>query len=298
MVRAMVRRENRIAEPGVELVTGDLRDPASLERAVMGCGVVFHVAADYRLWVKNPREMFESNVQGTRSLIDAAQRAGVERFIYTSTVGCVDVPKNSIGDETMCGTRASMVGPYKRSKFEAEQVALHAAHAGFPVVIVNPTAPVGDNDAKPTPTGKIVLDFLKGNLPAYIDTGLNLVDVRDVAEGHALALEKGRVGERYILGAENLTLSEILQRLAAITGRRAPAARLPYAVAYAAGVVTTALSHFTGEAPFAPLDAVKMARKKMFVTHSKATGELGFSPGSVNGALRRAVDWFQDNGYV
>jgi dihydroflavonol-4-reductase len=297
-VRAMVRRENRIAGDDVELVHGDLRDAASLARAVEGCRVVFHVAADYRLWVRNPRDMFESNVEGTRNLIQAARRAGVERFVYTSTVGCVNVPGNGLGDETMFVSREEMSGPYKRSKFEAEQVALEAARSGFPVVIVSPTAPIGDHDGKPTPTGKIVLDFLKGNLPAYIDTGLNLVDVRDVAAGHLLACEKGRVGERYILGAENLTLGEILQRLAAITGKPAPRVKLPYAVAYAAGVVTTAVAHFTGEAPFAPLDAVKMARKKMFVTHAKATGELGFEPGPVEGALQRAVDWFRDNGYV
>jgi dihydroflavonol-4-reductase len=297
-VRAMVRKQNRISHPEVELVTGDLRDASSLERAVAGCRLVFHVAADYRLWVKNPQEMFESNVQGTRSLINVSRRAGVERFVYTSTVGCVNVPKNGVGDETMLVSRAEMAGPYKISKFEAEQVALEAARSGFPVILVNPTAPVGDNDAKPTPTGKIVLDFLKGNLPAYIDTGLNLVDVHDVALGHLQACENGRIGERYILGAENLTLSEILQRLSAITGKPAPAAKLPYAVAYAAGVVTTALSHFTGEAPFAPLDAVKMARKKMFVTHAKASSELGFHPGPVDGALQRAVAWFRNNGYV
>lgn len=297
-VRAMVRGENRLTCRGVDLVEGDLRDAASLARAVAGCAVVFHVAADYRLWVKNPRDMFESNVQGTSNLIRAARSAGVERFIYTSTVGCVNVPKNGVGDETMLVSREEMSGPYKRSKFEAEQVALEAARSGFPVVIVNPTAPIGDHDAKPTPTGKIVLDFLKGNLPAYIDTGLNLVDVRDVAAGHLLACEKGRVGERYILGAENLTLGEILQRLSGITGKPAPAMKLPYAVAYAAGVVTTAIAHFTGEAPFAPLDAVKMARKKMFVSHEKATRELGFEPGPVDGALKRAVEWFRNNGYV
>ena len=297
-VRAMVRGENRLTCRGVDLVEGDLRDAASLARAVAGCAVVFHVAADYRLWVKNPRDMFESNVQGTSNLIRAARSAGVERFIYTSTVGCVNVPKNGVGDETMRVSREEMSGPYKRSKFEAEQVALEAARSGFPVVIVNPTAPIGDHDAKPTPTGKIVLDFLKGNLPAYIDTGVNLVDVRDVAAGHLLACEKGRVGERYILGAENLTLGEILQRLSGITGKPAPAMKLPYAVAYAAGVVTTAIAHFTGEAPFAPLDAVKMARKKMFVSHEKATRELGFEPGPVDGALKRAVEWFRNNGYV
>jgi dihydroflavonol-4-reductase len=191
-----------------------------------------------------------------------------------------------------------MSGPYKRSKFLAEQVAVEAAQEGFPIIIVNPTAPVGDHDAKPTPTGRIVLDFLKGNLPAYIDTGLNLVDVRDVAMGHLQACEKGRVGERYILGAENLTLSQILARLAAISGRPAPTTQLPYAVAYAAGIVTTAWARVTGKPPLAPLDAVKMARKRMFVTHEKARRELGFEPGPVDDAMRRAVDWFRANGYV
>jgi dihydroflavonol-4-reductase len=290
-VRALVRSKR--PDLDMETVTGDLRDAASLERAVQGCGLVFHVAADYRLWVRNPREMYESNVDGTRSLIAAARAAGVERFVYTSTVGCIAIP-----DETGVVTLDEMSGPYKRSKFLAEQVALEAAQSGFPVVIVNPTAPIGDHDFKPTPTGKIVVDFLKGNLPAYIDTGLNLVDVHDVALGHLQACETGRIGERYILGAENLTLSQILERLAAITGRPAPTTRLPYAVAYAAGVVTTAWAAISGNPPLAPLDAVRMARKKMFVTHEKARRELGFEPGPVDAALRRAVNWFRANGYV
>lgn len=297
-VRALVRPGSRIPDLEVERVEGDLRDPASLAVAVAGCGLVFHVAADYRLWVKHPREMYESNVEGTRNLIAAARTAGAERFVYTGTVGCIGVPKDGIGDETQPVALADMSGPYKRSKFLAEQVAVEAAQEGFPIIIVNPTAPVGDHDAKPTPTGRIVLDFLKGNLPAYIDTGLNLVDVRDVAMGHLQACEKGRVGERYILGAENLTLSQILARLAAISGRPAPTTQLPYAVAYAAGIVTTAWARVTGKPPLAPLDAVKMARKRMFVTHEKARRELGFEPGPVDDAMRRAVDWFRANGYV
>jgi len=224
----------------VEAVIGDLRDPASLERAVAGCKLVFHVAADYRLWSRHPRELYDSNVGGTRNLLTAAQKAGVERFVYTSTVGCIGVPHDGIGDEDQPCTLGEMSGDYKRSKFLAEQVALEFARGGFPVVIVNPTAPIGDHDFKPTPTGKIVLDFITGKMPAYIDTGLNLVDARDVALGHVLAAERGRVGERYILGCENLTLKEILDRLAAITGKKAPTVQLPYAVAYAAGVVTTA----------------------------------------------------------
>lgn len=295
-VRALVRASSRVAELDVERVEGDLRDASSLERAVQGCGLVFHVAADYRLWVRRPQEMYESNVEGTRSLIAAAERAGVERFVYTSTVGCIGVPKGGIGDESQTVSLEEMSGPYKRSKFMAEQVAMEAARSGFPMVIVNPTAPVGDHDAKPTPTGKIIVDFLNGNLPAYIETGLNLVDVRDVAEGHVLACERGQVGHRYILGAENLTLGKILAKLAAITGKPAPTTKLPYAVAYAAGVVTTAWAQVSGKPPLAPLDAVKMARKKMFVSGERARVELGFKPGPVEYALQRAVDWSRANG--
>jgi dihydroflavonol-4-reductase len=189
-----------------------------------------------------------------------------------------------------------MFGAYKRSKFQAERVALEAAASGFPVVIVNPTAPVGDHDFKPTPTGKIVVDYLHHNMPAYLDTGLNLVDVRDVAEGHILACEKGRVGERYILGSQNLTLQQIFEKLERISGVKAPTLQIPYAVAYAAGVVTTAWANLTGVEPRAPLDAVKMAKKKMFVTQEKAVTELGFRPGPAEGALQRAVDWFRANG--
>ncbi len=213
-VRALVRPGSRVEGLDVETVTGDLRDPASLERAAAGCGLVFHVAADYRLWARDPRELYRSNVEGTRNLLDAARRAGVERVVYTSTVGCIGIPHGGVGDENTPVSLDDMAGDYKRSKFLAEQVALEFARAGLPIVIVNPTAPVGDHDVKPTPTGKIVLDFLNGDMPAFIDTGLNIVDVRDTAEGHLLACERGRPGERYILGSENLTLAEILQMLA------------------------------------------------------------------------------------
>src|SRR5208283_4235051 len=212
----------------------------SLGRAVSGCGLVFHVAADYRLWAREPAELYRSNVDGTRNLLEAARQAGVERVVYTSTVGCIGIPPTGLGDETIPVSLAGMTGDYKRSKFQAEQVALEFARAGLPVVVVNPTAPIGDHDVKPTPTGKIVLDFLNGAMPAFIDTGLNVVDVGDTAEGHWLASERGRVGERYILGSENLTLAEILQKLAKITGRKAPTVRLPYAVAYCAGACSTA----------------------------------------------------------
>jgi dihydroflavonol-4-reductase len=292
-VRALVRPTSKLRDLDVEPVLGDLRDAASLERAVAGCELVFHVAADYRLWSRHPQELYDSNVEGTRNLLSAARKAGVERFVYTSTVGCIGIPKDGIGDERQPVGIEEMAGDYKRSKFLAEQVAIEFAHDGFPVVIVNPTAPIGDHDFKPTPTGKIVLDFLRGKMPAYIDTGLNLVDARDVARGHLLAAEKGRAGERYILGCENLTLKQILDRLAAITGRRAPSLRLPYAVAYAAGVVSTAWASVSGQTPMAPLEAVRMAKKKMFVRHEKASLELGYCPGAVDEALRRAVEWFE-----
>jgi len=295
-VRALVRTGSRVDGLDVEPVTGDVRDAASIDRAVAGCGLVFHVAADYRLWARNPGELYRSNVDGTRNLLSAARQAGVERVVYTSTVGCIGMPHNTLGDETIPVALAQMTGDYKRSKFQAEQVALEFARAGLPVVIVNPTAPIGDHDVKPTPTGKIVLDFLKGDMPAFIDTGLNVVDVRDVAQGHWLACERGKVGERYILGAENLTLAQILQKLARLTDRKAPTVRLPYAVALCAGACSTAWANLTGIAPRVPLAAVRMAREKMWVTHEKARRDLGFTPGPAEQALARAVEWFSGSG--
>ena len=295
-VRALVRAGSRVDALDVEPMTGDLRDADSLGRAVAGCGLVFHVAADYRLWAKEPAELYRSNVDGTRNVLEAARQAGVERVVYTSTVGCIGVPDGGIGNEDLPVSLADMAGDYKRSKFLAEQVALEFARRGLPVVIVNPTAPVGDHDVKPTPTGKIVVDFLNGDMPAFIDTGLNVVDVRDTAEGHWLACERGRPGERYILGSENLTLAQILQELAQITGRRAPTTRLPYALAWCAGACSTAWAGVTGTPPRIPMEAVRMARKKMWVTHEKARRELGFSPGPARQALARAVEWFQGAG--
>ena len=296
-VRALVRPSSKIRELDAEQAGGDLRDPDSVERAMAGCGLVFHVAADYRLWAADESELYRSNVDGTRNVLQAARQAGVDRVVYTSTVGCIGVPAGGEGDEDRPVTLGDMKGAYKRSKFLAERVALEFAAAGLPVVIVNPTAPIGDHDIKPTPTGRIVLDFLKGDMPAFIDTGLNVVNARDVALGQVLACERGRSGERYILGSENLTLAQILGKLAAITGRKAPRLQLPYAVAYAAGVVTTGWAKITGKPPRAPLDAVRMARKKMFVSHAKAARELGFEPGPAQGALAQAVEWFQANGY-
>jgi dihydroflavonol-4-reductase len=296
-VRALCRPASHIRELEVERVTGDLRDPESLSRAVAGCKMIFHVAADYRLWSRHPQELYRSNVDGTRNVLEAASREGVERIVYTSTVGCIGMPHNSLGDEDTPVSITDMAGHYKRSKWLAEQVVLEKARTGLPVVIVNPTAPVGDHDWKPTPTGKIILDFLRDKLPAFVDTGLNLVDARDTAMGHLLAAEHGRIGERYILGSENLTFQQILERLALIADKPAPVMKIPYALAYATGAVTTAWANITGREPIAPLEGVRMARKKMFVTHAKAVRELGFSPAPADAPLRRAVDWFRANGY-
>jgi dihydroflavonol-4-reductase len=292
-VRALCRPASRIPDLDVERAAGDLRDKESLRSAVAGCGSVFHIAADYRLWSKNPNDLYASNVDGTRNMLEAARDAGVERFVYTSTVGCIGMHNGAIGNETSPVGLEEMQGAYKRSKFLAEQVALEFAASGFTVVITNPTAPMGDHDFKPTPTGQIVDDFLKGKIPAFIDTGLNVVDIRDVAQGHLLAWERGRVGERYILGSENLTLKGILGTLASITGRKAPTVELPYFVAWTAGVITTALAQVTGTPPRAPLEAVRMAKKKMWVSHAKAAAELGFAPRPARLALDSAVTWFE-----
>jgi dihydroflavonol-4-reductase len=296
-VRALCRPTATLRELDAERVTGDLRDPASLAQAVKGCEQVFHVAADYRLWSKDPGDLYRSNVEGTRNLLEAAERNGVSKFVYTSTVGCIGMPKDKLGDENTPVSIDDMTGHYKRSKWLAEQVALEKAKSGFPVIVVNPTAPIGDHDWKPTPTGKIVVDFLKGKLSAFVDTGLNIVDAHDTAMGHYLAGERGRPGERYILGCENLTLQQILARLARISGKPELKRKVPYAVAYAAGIVTTALANLTGKEPLAPLEGVRMARKKMFVSHEKAVRELGFAPGPANEALTKAVNWFRENGY-
>ena len=276
-----------------EIVRGDLRDAGSIERAVAGCGLVFHVAADYRLWAKDSGEMYRTNVEGVRNVMTSAGAAGVERVVYTSTVGCIGVPEGGIGDESQPQSLGQMAGDYKRSKFMGEQVALEFARKGLPVVIVNPTAPMGDHDFKPTPTGQIVVDFLRGAMPAFIDTGLNVVSVEDVAMGHWLACERGRVGERYILGSENLTLRRILHELAEISGRKAPTVELPYFVAWMAGAAGTALAQITGKPPRVPLEAVRMAKQKVWVSHEKAARELGYAPRPAREALVEAVAWFE-----
>jgi dihydroflavonol-4-reductase len=283
-----------------DLVTGDLRDPASLEKGIAGCDVVFHVAADYRLWVRDPDEMYRANVEGTRAILEVARKANIRRVVYTSSVATMGFTSNGQpADEKSAVSLANMIGPYKRSKFMAEQVAIEAARAGQDVIIVNPTTPVGERDIKPTPTGRIVIDFLKNKFPAYVDTGLNLVDVRECALGHIAALEKGRSGERYILGGENLTLKQILDKLAAITGLPSPKVRVPYVLALATGVVDELVTgRIRGREPRATIDAVRMGRKKMFASSAKAEHELGWKIMPVDDALRRAVEWFCHNGYA
>ncbi len=301
-VRVLLRRTSQTrAMDGlnVEPAYGDLRDLASVYRAMDGVRCVYHVAGDYRFGVRRPEEIYDSNLIGTRHLLGAARRANVERFVYTSTVATVTVPREGkLPDEETRAGLDEMIGHYKRSKFMAEQEALRAAGAGLPVVIVNPTAPVGPGDWKPTPTGRIIVDFLNGRMPGYVDTGLNLVPVEDVAAGHLLAAERGRVGQRYILGGRNLTLKAILGMLAAITGRRAPRFRFPHALAMAAGYFDSVISRLLHRQPQIPLEGVRMARHKMFVDCSKAQRELGFAAGPVEQALERAVRWYEKNGYA
>jgi dihydroflavonol-4-reductase len=298
LVRANSNLKN-IQDLKADLFTGDLRDPASLEKGIAGCDAIFHVAADYRLWVRDPDEMYRANVEGTRAILAAARANKVRRVVYTSSVATMGFTQGALADEDSPVDLEKMIGPYKRSKFMAEQVAIEAAHAGQDLVIVNPTTPVGERDIKPTPTGRIVVDFLKKKFPAYVDTGLNLVDVKECARGHIAALEKGRSGERYILGGENLTLKQILDKLAAITGLPSPTIRVPYIVALATGVVDELVTgRILGREPRATIDAVRMGRKKMFVTSAKAERELGWSCVPVDDALRRAVDWFKENGYA
>ncbi len=283
-----------------ETAVGDLRDAASLEKAMSGCDTVFHVAADYRLWVRDPDEMYRSNVDGTRAILEAARKIRVQRVVHTSSVATIGFTGDgSPADEDSPVSLADMIGHYKRSKFMSEQIALEAGRSGMHVVTVNPTTPIGEQDVKPTPTGRIVLDFLKRKFPAYVETGLNLVDVRECARGHVAALEKGKSGERYILGGEDLTLKQILDKLSHITGLPSPTIKLPYVFAFAAGVVDEAITGgILKREPRATVDTVRMGRKKMFASSDKAERELGWKIVPVEDALRRAVEWFRANGYV
>jgi dihydroflavonol-4-reductase len=299
LVRESSRRDN-IAHLQAEIAVGDLRDEAGLRSAIYGCEYVFHVAADYRLWTRDPEQMYASNVSGTESLIRAAHEAGAKRIVYCSSVATMGFGNGGlVTDEETPVELSNMIGHYKRSKFLAEQVAIEAATQGIDVVIVNPSTPVGEHDIKPTPTGRIVVDFLKRKFPAYVDTGLNLVDVKDVARAHLLAAEHGRRGVRYIIGGENLTLKQVLDKLSALTGLPSPGIRVPHALAMISGVFDELWTgHILGKEPRVTMDAVRMGRKKMWVSSSRAERELGYKPTPVDDALRRAAEWFSDRGYA
>jgi dihydroflavonol-4-reductase len=288
-----------------ETVEGDVNQAEPLQAAMRGCDWCFHAAASYHLWLPDYQPMYAANVEGTHTVLEAAAAAGCKRIVYTSTVGCIGLPNlhdTSLvpSDEQSPVSEAQMSNPYKRSKWQAEQVALQLAKKGLPIVIVNPSAPVGPRDVKPTPTGRVIVDFLNRAMPAYLDTGLNYVHVRDVAVGHILAAEKGRVGERYILGNAdgNWTLKEGFRVLEEITGIRAPRVRIPYVVAFAAACVDETISRFTQRPPKAPLAGVRMAKYKMFFSPAKAIRELGLPQTSPKQALADAVEWFRENGYL
>ena len=300
-VRVMMRPSstNRaIADLSLEYVTGDLRDPASVMRATRGAKRVFHVAADYRLWAKRKQDIYDSNVGGTKNLLEAAARGGVEQFIYTSTVATIAVDRPQHPNESTDARLDEMIGHYKRSKWMAEQEASKAAKAGLPVIVVMPTTPVGPWDWKPTPTGKIILDFLNGKMPGYVETGLNFVGVEECAAGHLLAAEKGKVGERYLLGGENLTLKQLLDTLSRITGLSAPRLKIPHGLALGVAYANTVFSRLIGREPGIPVEGVKIARHMMFVDCSRAQRELGFKAGPVAAALERAVRWYAANDYI
>ena len=307
LLRALIERGDRVVglcrrnsdrrlttDLDIEWVIGDLLDPSSYSSHLEGCSQVFHCAADYRLFSRTPQSIYEINVEGTRNLMGECLKWKVPKIIYTSSVAALAVPASARVSDEECRTELSkVVGHYKRSKFLAQEVVLDFAKQGLPVVLVSPSTPVGPGDLKPTATGKIILDFLNGKMPAYMDTGLNLVAVEDVARGHLLAAEKGRLGEIYILGHLNLSLKEILSILAALTNRQAPKIRIPYILAWFVGLLDTFFEGYVlGRQPQVPLEGVKMGRKKMFFTADKARRELGFKPTSVKAALGRAVEWF------
>lgn len=303
-VKALARRgsdRRNLDGLGVEIVEGSLLDREAIENGVAGCRYVFHVAADYRIWVPNPDEMYRANVEGTELVLRTAAKAGAEKIVHCSSVAAIKRPEDRVpvGEDSEYASVEEVVGHYKKSKYLSDVLARKLAKSeGLPVVIVNPAAPIGPRDIKPTPTGRIVVDFLNGRMPSYIDTGMNVVHVDDVAQGHWLAAQKGRAGERYILGGENLTLKQVLDLLAAASGLPAPRFQTPYAVAYAFGAVDTALARLRGTEPMAPLDAIKMARHYMWFSSEKAKKELGYAPRPAKDALKDAVAWFAANGYA
>ena len=297
-VRALVRETSvrrNLVGLDAEIVTGDLRDQASLEPALAGCDELFHVAADYRLWIPDPANLYAVNVEGTRSLMRAARRAGIERLVYTSSVATLGTnPHGPPADEGTPVALSDMIGHYKRSKYQAEELVRSMVGEGLPAVIVNPSTPVGPGDVKPTPTGRMIRDAAAGRIPAFVDTGLNIVHVDDVARGHLLALERGKVGERYILGGHDLTLEQILHEIAAITGRRGPRVRLPHAAVLPIAYLAEGWARIVGRGePLATVDAVRMSRKRMFFSSAKAERELGYAYRDAGQALADAVAWFE-----
>ncbi|HYM02797.1 MAG TPA: hopanoid-associated sugar epimerase [Stellaceae bacterium] len=300
-VRVLLRPSSdrrNIRELDVDVRIGSLQDHASLGEALAGCGALFHVAADYRLWVRDPQAMFAANVEGTRALMAAALVNGVERIVYTSSVATLGLKQDGgTADETTPSGLSEMVGPYKQSKFLAEEVVRNAARdQGLPVVIVNPSTPIGPRDLKPTPTGRMIVEAASGRMPAYVDTGLNLVHVDDVAAGHLLAEKHGRIGERYILGGENLALAEILRRIAVLTHRRPPLLRLPVSAIFPVALVAEAIGRVTGREPFVTIDGLRMARKKMYFSSERAKRELGYAPRPADSGLADAIAWFRKQG--
>ena len=301
-VRVLARPNSdrrNLAGLAVEIAEGAMEDPCSLARAVAGCRYVYHVAADYRIWVPDPAPMFRANVDGTRDLLTAALEAGAERVVYTSSVATLGLVPGGSADEETPSSLDDMIGPYKRSKFAAEEVARELARKrGLPVVIVNPSTPVGPGDIKPTPTGRLIVEAARGQMPAFVDTGLNIVHVDDVAEGHLAAAENGRIGERYILGGENMALAEILAEVAQTAGRRPPRLRVPHSVLFPVAVGAELAARVTGRDPFVTLDGVRMSRKKMYFSSEKASRELGYRSRPAREAIADAVGWFRENGYL
>jgi dihydroflavonol-4-reductase len=298
LARAASRRRNLEGLP-VEIATGALEDAPSLARALAGCRYLFHVAADYRLWVPDPAAMYRANVEGTTALMLAALAEGIERIVYTSSVATLGLVADGVADETTPSRLDDMIGPYKRSKYLAEEaVRKLIAERGLPAVIVNPSTPVGPGDIKPTPTGRLICEAAKGRMPGYVETGLNIVHVEDVAVGELLAAEAGRIGERYILGGDNLTLAQILGEVARAAGRQPPRFKIPYGVALAAAAAAETTARITGREPFSTRDGVRMAKKKMYFSSAKAARELGYRSRPAGAAIVDAVGWFAANGYL
>ena len=301
-VRALVRKGSStltLEDTGIETAQGDVTDRESVARALMGCGGVIHCAGLYTFWTPDPQLLYDTNVTGTRVVLEEALRAGVSSCVYTSTVSTVGIPREGVGTEDMQPARKELVGHYKWSKYLAEREALQLAEKGLPVVVVNPTAPIGPWDVKPTPTGQMVLDFIRGRIPAYIKTGMNVVDVEDVATGHVLAIEKGRPGERYLLGNKNLALDQIFKLLEGVSGKKAPKIRLPMWLAMGAGYLDGFVEgRLLGKEPTIPFEGLKVSRKPMYVSSEKAVKELGLPQSPVEGAFEKAVRWFREYGYT